>query len=221
MAREPRTASASQEVAYNNGVFINCPFDTRYQPMFNAIMFAVSACGLTPHAALEIDAASTARLDRIGKLIGDCRWAIHDISRVELNANGLPRFNMPFELGFFFGAKRFGSPKQRQKSCLVLDSEPFRYRQFISDISGQDITPHGNDIGEAISAVRGWMSSALPAAGGTLPGGRSIFNLYSQYEGALPGLCAAHRIKMDEMTYVDRVRMATAWLRSADAIPAP
>lgn len=209
---------ATRDAAYDRGVFINCPFDDAYRPMFDAIVFAVSVCGLEPHAALEIDNASLTRLDKIGALIGSCRWGIHDISRVALNEHGLPRFNMPFELGLFFGAKRFGSPMQRRKSCLVFDTEPFRYQRFISDISGQDITPHDNDVPRAIGAVRGWLSDSLPYDGRTIPGGMAIVRLYGDFQAALPGLCAQSRVTAPELTFVDRVRMGVAWLQATAQI---
>jgi hypothetical protein len=47
-------------------------------------------------------------LSKIEKLIEVSKYGIHDISRTELNAHNFPRFNMPFELGIFFGAKRHG-----------------------------------------------------------------------------------------------------------------
>ena len=49
-------------------------------------------------------------------MIADCRYGIHDISRTELDRDsGLPRFNMPLELGIFLGAKRFGAEEQKRK----------------------------------------------------------------------------------------------------------
>lgn len=36
--------------AYHQSVFINCPFDLQYQPLFEAIVFAVSNCGFIPAA---------------------------------------------------------------------------------------------------------------------------------------------------------------------------
>lgn len=41
------------------------------------------------------------RLDRIFTLIQQCRYSVHDISRIQLDAGPprAPRFNMPFELG--------------------------------------------------------------------------------------------------------------------------
>lgn len=93
---------------YNNNVFINCPFDSAYKPLFDAIVFAVYDCGFITRCALEEDDASEVRIDQIYNIIADCRYGIHDISRTELDEDsGLPRFNMPLELGIFLGAKKF------------------------------------------------------------------------------------------------------------------
>jgi hypothetical protein len=84
--------------------------------------------------ALEIDDGSQVRIERILRIISECRFGIHDLSRTELDRrNRLPRFNMPLELGLFLGAKRFGNRAQREKVCLILDREPYRYQRFISD----------------------------------------------------------------------------------------
>ena len=57
----------------------------------------------------------------------------------------------------FLAAKRFGVGRQKQKICLILDSMPYRYQQFMSDIAGQDIQVHNNSPKEAISVVRNWL----------------------------------------------------------------
>ena len=98
-----------------------------------------------PRCALEEDDASQVRIDKIYEIIADCRYGIHDISRIELDEpSGFPRFNMPLELGVFLGAKKFGSEEQKGKKCLILDKEPYRYQHFMSDIAGQDIQDHSN-----------------------------------------------------------------------------
>ncbi len=112
---------------FETSVFVNCPFDDAYKPMFEAIVFAVFDCGYRPRCALEAYDAGEVRIEKIAALVRNCRLGVHDISRTELNAAGLPRFNMPFELGLFLGAKRFGNAVQRRKTCLVLDREPYRY----------------------------------------------------------------------------------------------
>jgi hypothetical protein len=97
----------SRKTPYRDSVFINCPFDEEYLPIFRAIVFSVAASGLVPRSSLEHDDASQVRIEKIYRLIGSSAWGIHDVSRTELDAeNRLPRFNMPLELGVFLGAKR-------------------------------------------------------------------------------------------------------------------
>jgi hypothetical protein len=69
---------------YAKSVFINCPFDGEYLPIFRAIVFTVSVCGCVPRCSLEHDDGSQVRLEKIYRLIGSSAFGIHDISRTEL-----------------------------------------------------------------------------------------------------------------------------------------
>ena len=100
----------SRAAAYS--VFVNCPFDDGYRPLFRAVIFTILKCGFDPHCALELEESGEVRIDKIADLVRRCRYGVHDLSRTELNDKGLPRFNMPFELGLFLGAKRFGGRAQ-------------------------------------------------------------------------------------------------------------
>ena len=143
---------------YEKNVFINCPFDDEYQPLFNAIVFAVNDMGFRPKSAKDESNAGDIRFNKIQDLIEESRYSIHDISRADIDvATGLPRFNMPLELGLDLGCKRYGKPYHQEKVLLVLDVERFRYSDFISDIAGQDIVGHKSDEGEVIKAVRNWL----------------------------------------------------------------
>jgi hypothetical protein len=111
--------------------------------LFHSIVFTVIHCGFRARCAQEIDDSGQVRIDKILKIVEDCQYGIHDLSRTELDRSSrLPRFNMPLELGLFLGAKRFGASLQRRKTCLILDRQPHRYQKFISDIAGQDIRSH-------------------------------------------------------------------------------
>ena len=115
-----------------NHVFINCPFDKQYWPLFYAVVFSIHACGFVARCTLESQDSSQARLEKIYNIIAECRYGIHDISRTELDShNNLPRFNMPLELGIFLGAKRYGTAKDRKKNCLIVDKCQHRYQKFI------------------------------------------------------------------------------------------
>jgi hypothetical protein len=193
------------------GIFINCPFDAEYRPVFEALVFAVIECGFRPRSALELVDGAEVRFDKICRIIGSCRLAIHDISRTELDAvNHLPRFNMPFELGLFLGASRFGQGAQRSKRCLILDREPYRYQKFISDISGQDISAHHDRPEHAIRAVRDWLSTMSSER--QFAGASHIFGRYQQFSSDVPKLAKELRLRHDEATFVDLCNLIATWL---------
>lgn len=197
--------------SYENSVFINVPFDARYKPLFDAITFAVHDCGLIARSALQVEDSGEARVTKIFDLIEQSKYGIHDISRAGLDRNTkLPRFNMPLELGFFLGAKRYGSERDKEKKCLILDRDRFRYRSFCSDISGQDIRAHANDPQLAIRAVRDWLSSHQPDV--LFPGGAAIFNRYRQFQEQLPRAARALKLDHRELTFADYTRLILGWL---------
>jgi hypothetical protein len=198
--------------SYSDNVFVNCPFDAQYKPLFDATVFAVFDCGYIARCALEIDDASQVRIDKIGVVIGECRYGIHDISRTELDpTHQLPRFNMPLELGMFLGAKRYGSGQQDEKVCLIMDVEPYRYQKFLSDVAGQDIRSHGNDIEKLIVIVRNWLRSSSKRT--TVPGGKAIYSRYMRFRGDLPEICAKFQLSEDELTFNDFTHVVSEWLK--------
>ena len=196
---------------YNDNVFINCPFDDRYKPLFNAIVFAVHDCGFAARSAQETEDGSQVRIDKIYGIIAECRYGIHDISRTELDEHMcLPRFNMPLELGVFLGAKRYGEKDQQKKSCLILDKEPFRYQIFVSDIAGQDVKSHNNNPKEVVHLVRDWLSHVSKRK--LIPSGNSIWNRYQEFQSDLPRMVKTYELDLDRLIFTDYVTLLTGWL---------
>ena len=203
-------------VGYQDNVFINCPFDSQYKPLFDALVFAVHDAGFVARSALEISDATQNRYDKILRIISECRYGVHDISRTEPDsATLLPRFNMPLELGLFLGCKRFGDRTQRTKSCLIVDREPYRYQRFISDLAGQDIYSHGNNPEEAIGLVRNWLRIESERAG--IPGKEAMSVRYRRFRGELPEICAELEIQVEELTFVDYFDVVVEWLKKGGA----
>lgn len=197
---------------YDESVFVNCPFDDAYRQVFEAIVFAIHDCGYIARCALEVDDASEARIEKISRIIASCRFGIHDISRTEPDpGTGLPRFNMPLELGMFLGARRFGRAEQKQKICLILDVERYRYQRFISDIAGQDVAVHGGEPLRAIGVVRDWLNTATRASV-RIPGGQAIAARYETFRAELPSLCAKTRLKVQDLTFSDYLLQVEEWL---------
>ena len=170
-------------------VFVNCPFDGEYLPLFHATVFTVVRCGFRPRCALEVNDAAQVRIEKISKIIGECMIGIHDISRTELDAvNRLPRFNMPLELGLYLGARYYGGRKHRGKACLVMNREQYRYQKFISDIAGQDISAHDDSAERCIGVVRDFLNGYNGSV--PLPSGDVLVAEYTEFQTALPAICA-------------------------------
>lgn len=195
---------------FDQNVFLNCPFDNDYKPLFDAAIFAVQIAGFTPHCALEASNAGQARLDKIMDIISRCRYGIHDLSRTELSGNKLPRFNMPLELGLDLGCRRYGRGRLADKRLLVLDRNARRYQRFISDIAGQDIASHSGKAGVLIRRVRDWLSteSKIP----TIPGGVYMFRRYRAFRADLPGFCRRQRLNPTQLTFGDFSALLFVWL---------
>jgi hypothetical protein len=108
-----------------------------------AYVVGVSALGLVPFATLGLP--GDRRLDRIFSLIHSCKYSIHDLSRVEVDAGPprTPRFNMPLELGLAIAWKRVGSASH---TWFIFESQLRRAEKSCSDISGTDVYIHGADV---------------------------------------------------------------------------
>ena len=187
--------------SYNDLVFINCPFDTEYQPNLEAIVFAIYRCGFYPLSALNEDNALDNRLTKILSLIERCRYGIHDISRTELNAHGLPRFNMPFELGIFYGAKRFGDKQQKKKNVLVFEKTKFSYQNFISDLSGVDLKAHNNNTETILHSIRNWLRTSSRRS--TIPGHTQLTGDFKKFQKELPGILNSLSLEKENLTFND------------------
>lgn len=190
-----------RRAGYDDFVFINCPFDAQYSTIFQAIVFAIYRCGFWPRSALEEDNGLDNRLDKITRIISECRLGIHDISRIELNANNLPRFNMPFELGIFFGAKRFGNELQQSKNALIFERQQYSYQQYISDISGVDIKAHNNDVYVVICKVRDWLRNISKRS--NLPSASKIFAQHKDFQKRFSMLCRKLKLNSNDIMFND------------------
>jgi len=196
---------------YNDSVFVNCPFDEAYGPLFRALLFAVQDSGFRARCTLEVEDSGEERIRKIKRIIRECRYGIHDISRTELDpVNQLPRFNMPLELGLFLGAQEYGSGLQKEKKSLVLDRDRYRYQKFCSDIAGQDIRAHDDDPYGVIAAIRGMLATARDGDG-RIPGATAISARFEQFEAELPDLCAKLHIRPDELEFVELRGLIQEW----------
>jgi len=135
-----------------NEVFLNIPYDKKFERLFIAYIAGISALGMVPRATLEITDSSR-RLERILKLARGCGYSVHDLSWVQLDPAKprVPRFNMPFELGLCVSDanRREG---QRQ-NWFVFEAVANRVDKSLSDLKGTDPRIHGATVRGVLSGL--------------------------------------------------------------------
>jgi hypothetical protein len=202
----------STPAPYDSCVFINCPFDASYRQLFRALVFTIQDCGFMPRCALEVQDSGEVRIAKIKRIVRECRHGIHDISRVELDpASGLPRFNMPLELGLFLGAQEYGAREQKQKRCLILDDSPYRYQVFCSDLAGQDIATHSGSPYFVVAAVRDWLASWLCDTGVLVAGESHMSERYREFSYDVRALCRDLHLDPDRLLFAELRTLVQEW----------
>jgi hypothetical protein len=124
------------------------------------------------------------------------------------------------ELGLDLGCKRFGTSYHQEKVILVLDVNRFRYRDFISDIAGQDIEGHGSREQEAINAVRNWLRLELDPRLVITPGEETIYRRYTNFQATLPTICAKLAWDIGDLPFSDFSWAVADWIAN-NPLPKP
>lgn len=199
-------------------VFINCPFDDAYRPLLRAACFTLLACGYRPRCALDDSDSGRVRFAAILDMISICHLSIHDISRVEIDPrSNLPRFNMALELGADLALRMRGPKTHRTRRILVLDAEPHRYDQTLSDISGMDVAVHHNHREAMIKEVRDWLNTAH-AAEHPLPGAKALVHDYETFLSIAPSITRKLRLDgPEELSHVDYLHVIEQALAGLEA----
>lgn len=221
-----------EHVPYEQSVFINCPLDPDYRPLLRALVFAVHCCGFAPRCAWEADNSGRLRLEKIYELISQCQFGIHDLSRIELDTENLPRFNMPFELGLDMGCQRFSPdlntgrkktlPDRRQKEVLVFGSELHLIKKYLSDLAGNDPKDHGREPDRLISEIRHFLSSRTGGRSAFLPGAQRIVSHYGSFCDDLPGFVVELGITEEDLKNPKDYRSTVVeWLRQNPLLVSP
>lgn len=142
--------------AYETSVFINCPFDSEFEPLFDALVFATVCCRFEPRSAIEKLDAGSPRLDRIVRAMFSSKYSIHDLSRCRGEGNdNLARFNMPLELGMAMARAFMASPAH---DWLVLIPKGAQYASYISDLAAFDPLVHDGSPSTVVPQVMLWLA---------------------------------------------------------------
>jgi len=200
-------------MAFHHNVFINCPFDEAYRPILRSVLFCVLYLGFEPRIAVERLDGAEPRIEKIVELIEDSKFAIHDLSRIKAKKAGeLFRLNMPLELGLDIGCKRFKGGQWSDKTCLILETEKYRFQAALSDLSNSNIEAHNDDPLEALTIVRNWLNNEakLEAHGPSFVWGR-----FTDFIADADDILLARGYSRRD---IDRLPMAE-WMRQMKAWP--
>lgn len=161
-------------------VFLNCPYRPDYQQLFEAPVFAIHALGYVAEAALGSPVSH--RSAKLCEVIKRSGWSVHDLSRMTEPVEGLPRLNVPFELGLVMGIHGFC--RKGSKPCLIFDESPHRYLSVLSDLHGFDgVRGHANNPENVIRELRGWIRRT---SGETLPSAEQLLEQWTSYQQDRP-----------------------------------
>jgi hypothetical protein len=129
-------------------VFINCPFDELYEPLFDALVFVAVAYNFAPTTSSADGDPGIARIERLRQQLRDTPYSLHDLSRCtgegEMNT---VRMNMPFELGMAIMRQHLGDAVGELSThhWAAFVPEGHLADAFISDLAGFDLLEYGGD----------------------------------------------------------------------------
>jgi hypothetical protein len=145
-------------------VFINCPFDREFAPLFDAIVFATVCCGFLPRSALESGTVAEPRMERITRAVFASKYSIHDLSRCKGEGDQhLARFNMPLELGIAMALRYAQTRKTHKHDWLLLVPRGHVYARFISDLAGFDPFAYDGTVTSLAPKVMAWLATTPDA----------------------------------------------------------
>jgi hypothetical protein len=171
---------------YEKSVFINCPYDDQFAPLFNAIVLTTAARGFTPRSARESEGESEPRILRIAKSLMTSRYSIHDLSRFQgEGVENLARFNMPLELGMAMAIRwmKDGTPVPPH-NWMALVPTGGAHQKFASDLVAYDLRDHDSQVVTVIKRVAGWLSE-LPDFTEPTPSAQTILAAFQNFQAQL------------------------------------
>jgi hypothetical protein len=129
-------------------VFLNIPYDKEFEDLYLAYIVGLTQLGLRVNVTLAVP--NQGRLETIIGLIEQSSFSIHDLSRIQIS-KGIPRFNMPVELGLALYRSHVTRGKHR---VYVFESKAYRAQRSTSDINGIDPQIHNGTAKGVMKGLR-------------------------------------------------------------------
>jgi hypothetical protein len=170
---------------FEKSVFINCPYDAAFAPLFHAIVLTVAARGFTPRSALETGATADPRIVRIANGLMTSKYSIHDLSRFQgEGVENHARFNMPLEVGMAMGVRFMQEGTGAEHNWVALLPAGIEHQKFVSDLVGYDMREHDNQVSTVITRVAGWLSEQ-PDFSRPTPTAKTILDAFEPFRARL------------------------------------
>ncbi len=179
--------------------FLNVPYDKEFEGLFLAYVVGLIQLGLQPRLTFAVP--NQGRLEAIVDLIDASDLSIHDLSRTE-TTNGVPRFNMPLELGLALHQRHVTKGRHR---VFIFESKPYRTQQSTSDVNGIDPFIHHGKPKEVMTQLRNIFRK--PGDTITVP---DMFAVYRAVKRRLPELRkdAGGGLLFESAIFVDLIKVA-------------
>jgi hypothetical protein len=129
-------------------VFLNIPYDVAFENLYLAYIVGLTQLGLAINVAVAVP--NQGRLGTIIELINKSDFSVHDLSRVELS-RGVPRFNMPVELGLALYRSHITKGKHR---VFIFEHKQYRAQRSTSDVNSIDPQIHNGTVKGLMSGLR-------------------------------------------------------------------
>jgi hypothetical protein len=183
---------------YEKSVFINCPYDDEFAPLFAAIVLTVAALGFTPRSARETAGEGDPRIVRIARGLMSSKYSIHDLTRFQgEGVENLARFNMPLELGMALAVRFMRDGSQIAHNWVALVPQGLVHQTFVSDLAGYDLRDHDSRPPTVIRRVAGWLTEQ-PDFEAPAPTAKTILDAY---QGFMASLAQAKQHSLGELTW--------------------
>lgn len=129
-------------------VFLNIPYDAGFEDLYLGYIVGLTQLGLRINVALAVP--NQGRLETIIELIEKSDFSVHDLSRVQVS-HGVPRFNMPVELGIALYRSHVTRGKHK---IFIFDAKQYRTQRSTSDVNGIDPQIHNGTVKGLMSGLR-------------------------------------------------------------------
>ena len=140
-----------------DSVFLNIPYDREFEDLYLAYIVGLTQLGLRVNATFAVP--NQGRLETIIGMIEESKYSVHDLSRIQLS-KGIPRFNMPVELGLALYRSHVTRGKHR---VYVFEAKHYRTQRSTSDINGIDPQIHHGNVKGIMAGLRNVFRQARDA----------------------------------------------------------